>query len=203
MSLRYPVSDSWPSRQCLAWAPSRGIGLNLDQSPTKSEPPLPYHILQAGWTVGRSKILWLGWCPRLSTGSLVWMQQMVTQFLSECFVAANSMVQGQKVGQAWTSKLYHNEFYVCCGLYLLVLFCWVFKIIFINFPWEVYKMHLDHIHAPTPSPNSSQIYLPQPQSPFWVLFLFFKIHFFERGLGLMLLCNRGCPWTSDPPTATS
>lgn len=163
---------------------------HLDQSPTRSEPPLPYHILQAGWMVGRSKILWMGWCLRLSTGSLVWMQQMVTQFLSECFGAANSMVQAQKFGQAWTSKLYHNEFYVCCGLYLLVLFCWVFKIILINFLWEVYKMYLDHIHAPTPSLNSSQIYLPHPQSPFWVLFLFFKIHFFWERAGFNVVMQQ-------------
>lgn len=63
-SLGYPVSSTWPSRQCRAWTPSHGMSLKLNQTlvatPTSYDPPLPQHIL-AGISDCRSIVLWLSW----------------------------------------------------------------------------------------------------------------------------------------------
>ena len=48
-SLGYPISDSWPSRQCRIWLLSHGISLkqNIEMvTPTISVSTLPQHLFQ-------------------------------------------------------------------------------------------------------------------------------------------------------------
>ena len=57
----------------MAWVSSWTIGCHSHNFYTTF---IPAHLV--GRTNCRSKVLWLGWCPNLSIGSLVWLQKIAS-----------------------------------------------------------------------------------------------------------------------------
>lgn len=64
----YPAS--WFSRQCQEWAPSHGMGFKVEHSHNFFTFTLAYLVGRANC---KSKVMWLGWGPNPSTGSLAWL----------------------------------------------------------------------------------------------------------------------------------
>lgn len=78
-SLDHFASSSWPFRQCQAWAASHIMNLKLDHSCADYSHKLWRAIAPTcftGRTGYRLKVLWLCWCPCLTTRSLTWLQKM-------------------------------------------------------------------------------------------------------------------------------
>jgi hypothetical protein len=79
LSLGYPAAHFWPSRQYQEWAFSQGMSFKLEQSSIGHSHKF-WTTFTLTYTTGRThyrlKVLWLGWCPSTSTGSLAWLQKI-------------------------------------------------------------------------------------------------------------------------------
>lgn len=72
-------------RRCQVWAPSRGVGLKLDQSLAGSPHKFCASIVLVnleGGIVCRSKVLGFGWCPSPTSVSLAWYRGWLLQALN-------------------------------------------------------------------------------------------------------------------------